>query len=84
MAVDVLSILQSGRRSFSFLSQCVGLMADLDLGTEHLRWMGSSRFVYGYLRGSKYCPFVSARLPNETTFPSSNAQAVPVLNLYEN
>jgi len=51
MAVDVLSIVQSGKRSFSFFSQCVGLMADLDLGTEHLRWMGSSRFVYGFLRG---------------------------------
>lgn len=58
MAVDLLSILQSGRRSFSFLSQCIGLMADLDLGTEHLRWMGSSRFVYGFLRGSKYLLFV--------------------------
>ncbi|KAI9509619.1 ATP-NAD kinase-like domain-containing protein [Russula earlei] len=51
MAIDLLSILQSGKRTFSFLSQCVGLMADLDLGTEHLRWMGSNRFVYGYLRG---------------------------------
>jgi hypothetical protein len=57
MAVDILSILQSGKRSFSFLSQCVGLMADLDLGTEHLRWMGSNRFIYGYLRGSKYLSF---------------------------
>ncbi|KAH9981169.1 ATP-NAD kinase-like domain-containing protein, partial [Lactifluus volemus] len=51
MSIDVLSILQSGKRSLSFMSQCVGLMADLDLGTEHLRWMGSNRFVYGYLRG---------------------------------
>ncbi|KAH9957564.1 ATP-NAD kinase-like domain-containing protein [Russula dissimulans] len=51
MAVDILSILQSGKRSFSFLSQSVGLIADLDLGTEHLRWMGSNRFIYGYLRG---------------------------------
>jgi sphingosine kinase len=66
MAVDVLSILQSGKRSFSFLSQCVGLMADIDLGTEHLRWMGSSRFTYGFLRGGKRrtvllfaCAFVS-------------------------
>jgi len=51
MAVDLLSVLQSGKRFFSFLSQGVGLMADLDLGTEHLRWMGSNRFVYGFLRG---------------------------------
>jgi len=54
MVVDLLSILQSGKRTFSFLSQCVGLMADLDLGTEHMRWMGSNRFLYGYLRGGKY------------------------------
>ena len=32
-------------------------MADLDLGTEHVRWMGSNRFVYGYLRGGKFLPF---------------------------
>ncbi|KAA1471124.1 hypothetical protein DENSPDRAFT_837053 [Dentipellis sp. KUC8613] len=50
MAIDLLSLLQGGKRSFSFMSQCLGLMADLDLGTEHLRWMGSNRFVYGYLR----------------------------------
>jgi hypothetical protein len=29
-------------------------MADIDLGTEHLRWMGSSRFTYGFLRGGKH------------------------------
>lgn len=51
MPLDLLSILQSGKRSLSFMSQCVGLMADLDLGTEHLRWMGSNRFIYGFLRG---------------------------------
>ncbi len=56
MAIDLLSILQAEKRTFSFLSQSVGLMADLDLGTEHLRWMGSTRFVYGYLRGRKCCP----------------------------
>ncbi len=55
MSVDLLSILQSGKRSLSFMSQCVGLMADLDLGTEHLRFMGSSRFVYGFLRGGESC-----------------------------
>ncbi|KAH9969429.1 ATP-NAD kinase-like domain-containing protein [Lactifluus volemus] len=50
MSIDVLSILQSGKRSLSFLGQSVGLMADLPLDTEHLRWMGSHRFMYGYLR----------------------------------
>ena len=29
----------------------MGLMADVDLKTEHLRWMGDARFVYGFLRG---------------------------------
>ncbi|KAH9043106.1 ATP-NAD kinase-like domain-containing protein [Lactarius pseudohatsudake] len=52
MSIDLLSILQSGKRSLSFMSQCVGLMADLDLGTEHLRFMGSNRFVYGFVRGA--------------------------------
>lgn len=82
MAIDLLSVLQSGRRSFSFLSQSVGLMADLDLGTEHLRWMGSSRFTYGFLRGGEYLPFVSVPSLNETSFSSSKAHAVPVLYLY--
>lgn len=36
---------------FSFMSLAVGLMCDVDLGTEHLRWMGDARFVYGFLRG---------------------------------
>ena len=53
MPIDLMSILQSGKRTISFLSQCVGLMADLDIGTDHLRWVGSSRFIYGYLRGGE-------------------------------
>jgi hypothetical protein len=95
MAIDLLSVLQSGKRSFSFLSQCVGLMADLDLGTEHMRWMGSNRFLYGFLRGGKssvFPPFPPPSPPlraNETTTnpsfspPSSNAQVVPVRNLHQ-
>ncbi|KAI0035091.1 ATP-NAD kinase-like domain-containing protein [Vararia minispora EC-137] len=51
MPVDVCSVVQGGKRSFSYMSQCLGLMADLDLGTEHLRILGSNRFVYGYVRG---------------------------------
>ncbi|KAK0463936.1 ATP-NAD kinase-like domain-containing protein [Desarmillaria tabescens] len=51
MKVDVFSFVQNGKRSISFMSQAMGLMADLDLGTEHLRWMGDTRFVYGLLRG---------------------------------
>jgi sphingosine kinase len=36
------------------MSQAMGLMADLDIGTEHLRWMGDTRFMYGLIRGSEY------------------------------
>jgi sphingosine kinase len=30
---------------YSFLSQAIGLMADIDLGTEHMRALGDARFV---------------------------------------
>ncbi len=53
MKVDVFSFIQNGKRSISFMSQAMGLMADLDIGTEHLRWMGDTRFIYGLFRGSK-------------------------------
>ncbi|GAA5833476.1 hypothetical protein JCM9279_001537 [Rhodotorula babjevae] len=39
-------------RTYTFLSQAFGLMADLDLGTEHLRWMGDARFTWGYVAGA--------------------------------
>ncbi|RCK63866.1 Sphingoid long chain base kinase 4 [Candida viswanathii] len=31
----------------SFLSQCYGVIADSDIGTEHLRWLGPIRFEIG-------------------------------------
>nr|XP_019045641.1 D-erythro-sphingosine kinase [Kwoniella bestiolae CBS 10118]OCF24571.1 D-erythro-sphingosine kinase [Kwoniella bestiolae CBS 10118] len=51
--IDLCSVLllPSQTRRFCFLSTALGLMVDLDIGTEHLRWMGDSRFVYGFLRG---------------------------------
>ncbi|CAK9780726.1 unnamed protein product [Cutaneotrichosporon oleaginosum] len=60
MPIDLQSVvlLPSRERRVSFLSVALGLMVDLDLGTENLRWMGDSRFVYGYIRGvvqSKSC-----------------------------
>jgi sphingosine kinase len=36
-ALDVASVVQSGRRCFSFLSVSYGLITNLDIGTEHLR-----------------------------------------------
>ncbi|KAJ6547589.1 ATP-NAD kinase-like domain-containing protein [Mycena capillaripes] len=59
MQVDVFSLTQNGKRTISFMSQAMGLMADLDIGTENLRWMGEARFMYGFLRGMvqfKPCP----------------------------
>jgi sphingosine kinase len=40
MNVDLCSVTQKDKRVLSFLSQAIGLMAELDLGTEHLRFMG--------------------------------------------
>jgi len=34
---------------YSFMSQAIGIMADLDIGTEPWRFMGDVRFVLGYL-----------------------------------
>jgi sphingosine kinase len=51
MKVDLFSITQGGKRTISFMSQALGLMADLDIGTENLRWMGDMRFIVGLFRG---------------------------------
>ena len=47
--LDLISITQGNRRTLSFLSQSFGIVADCDIGTDNLRWMGSSRFTYGFL-----------------------------------
>jgi len=54
MKVDLFSLMQGGRRSISFMSQALGLMAELDIGTDNLRWMGESRFLFGFIRGSEH------------------------------
>lgn len=40
MPVDVASVTQGDKRILSFMTQAIGLMSELDLGTEHLRFMG--------------------------------------------
>lgn len=45
--LDLVSITQGDRRFVSFLSQAIGIIAESDLATEHLRWMGSARFDVG-------------------------------------
>ncbi|KAK0741943.1 ATP-NAD kinase-like domain-containing protein [Apiosordaria backusii] len=47
--LDLVSITQGEERFVSFLSQALGVIADLDLGTENLRWMGAARFTVGFL-----------------------------------
>lgn len=47
--LDLVSITQGDQRILSFLSQALGVIADLDLGTEHMRWMGAARFTVGFL-----------------------------------
>lgn len=63
---DLISITQGDRRILSFLSQSVGIVAETDLATEHLRWMGSARFTYGFL----------TRLLRQTAYPADIAVQV--------
>ena len=48
--MDLVSVSQKDTRVLSFLSQTFGIIAEADLCTDHLRWMGDSRFTYGYLK----------------------------------
>jgi sphingosine kinase len=66
--LDLVSITQSNRRFLSFLSQSVGIVAESDLATEHLRWMGENRFTYGLL----------VRLLRKTVYPCDLAVKVAV------
>lgn len=45
--IDLLSVTYGEKRILSFLSQTIGIIAESDLDTEHLRWMGSARFQFG-------------------------------------
>ena len=47
--LDLVSVTQGNRRTLSFLSQAIGIIAESDLATENLRWMGSARFYFGFL-----------------------------------
>ncbi|KAJ5578071.1 uncharacterized protein N7459_007035 [Penicillium hispanicum] len=47
--LDLVSITQNDTRTLSFLSQSFGIVADSDLGTDNIRWMGAQRFTYGFL-----------------------------------
>lgn len=57
--LDLASVTQGEKRTISFLSQAVGMVAETDLGTDNIRWMGSARFTYGFL----------VRLLGKTVYP---------------
>ena len=48
--MDLVSVTHGDRRTLSFLSQSLGIVAESDLATEHLRWMGEARFTWGFLQ----------------------------------
>lgn len=47
--MDLMALTQGGRTRLSFLSQLYGAIADADIGTDHLRWLGPVRFEVGFL-----------------------------------
>lgn len=66
--LDLVAITQGDKRYWSFLSQSVGIVADCDLGTENIRWMGEARFTVGFL----------IRLLGKTVYPADIAVKVDV------
>lgn len=57
--MDLASMTQGDKRTLSFLSQSLGIVAESDLGTENIRWMGDFRFTFGFL----------VRLIGQTLYP---------------
>ena len=66
--LDLTSVTQGDRRTLSFLSQAVGIVADVDLGTENIRWMGSARFTYGFF----------VRIMRQTVYPCDLAVKIDI------
>ncbi|KAK7204439.1 sphingosine kinase [Myxozyma melibiosi] len=68
--MDLCSITQDGKRHMTFLSQTLGMIADCDIGTEHLRWMGEARFTVGIIsrvfKKAKYPCKISVRIAHES------------------
>ncbi|KAI1810398.1 sphingoid long chain base kinase-like protein [Poronia punctata] len=48
--IDLMSVTQGTQRTLSFLSQSVGIIAECDLGTENMRWLGAKRFDVGIVQ----------------------------------
>ncbi|CEP24544.1 LCB4 [Cyberlindnera jadinii] len=56
--IDLMAVTQQGKTTVSFLSQTMGVIADADIKTEALRFLGAVRFdigvAYGVFAGHKY------------------------------
>lgn len=77
--IDLCSVTQkNGKRLFSFLTQAFGLMADLDLGTEHLRFLGDLRFTLGYIQGA----LTRRRYPMKLTVLVENSSKQDIARKY--
>ena len=63
-----------GKRFYSFLSTVFGVMSNLDIGTEHLRWMGEARYTHKVIQeawGLQSYPCRVAYLPASVSVSSS-------------
>jgi sphingosine kinase len=60
--LDLITVFQNDRRHFLFLSVSWGIIADADLGTENLRWMGSTRNLVGAVRAILKQKYLNGRL----------------------
>ncbi|KAI0811606.1 sphingoid long chain base kinase-like protein [Xylaria sp. FL0064] len=49
-SMDLMSVTQGSQRILSFLSQSVGIIAEADLATEGMRWLGAARFDVGVVQ----------------------------------
>jgi hypothetical protein len=59
--MDAATVLQEpNKRTFSFLTLTTGLLANLDYGTNHLRWMGELRFTLGAICEPTFAAYVGA------------------------
>jgi sphingosine kinase len=66
--LDLISVTQGSTRTLSFLSQSVGIVAEADLATENMRWMGGARFTVGFL----------SRLASRAVYPCDLAVKVAI------
>ncbi|KAE8355557.1 ATP-NAD kinase-like domain-containing protein [Aspergillus coremiiformis] len=66
--MDLISLTQGSTRTLSFLSQSFGVIAESDLGTDNIRWMGAHRFTYGFL----------VRIMQRTVYPCDLAIKVDI------